>query len=174
MTKLREARLDDLADPGKKALRLLHDALGDRAPVEIRESTALRGLLDTPERSRTAVLVDFGDGAIGRTKGADLTRALIGQGIAPSCAPRSEREGGTAADIAAQDIVAGWVLGDLRPIRGTQQSPARQTAPAGPLWKKLRALPPAEQRARIGAMRKAALSCGDSGALDQLPGGASR
>ncbi|KOG85400.1 ABC transporter permease [Streptomyces varsoviensis] len=174
VTKLHEARLHDLAGPGEKALRLLHGALGARAPVEIRESTGLRDLLDTPERSRTAVLVDFGDGAIGKAKGEELTRALLGQGLAPACAPRSEREGGSMSDIVAQDIAAAWVLGDLKPLPGTAQDPDRQTARALPVWKRFRALPPAEQRARIDAVHEAALACGDSGALDQLPGGASR
>ncbi|MER5435156.1 hypothetical protein [Streptomyces sp. NPDC002588] len=173
VTKVHQTRLAGLAGPGKKALRLLHEALGDQAPVSIRESTALRAIGDTPERSRTAVLVDFRDGMIGSVKGEELTRALIAQGMAPTCFARSDNESGTLGEISAQSIAAGWVLGDLRPLGGTFHSPQDQTAEAGPVWKKLEALPRTEQVARIRAAHAAAVSCkGDP--LETLAGGASR
>ncbi|GAA2067446.1 hypothetical protein GCM10009801_14800 [Streptomyces albiaxialis] len=173
VTKTHETRLDDLAGPGRKALRLLRGALGDEAPERIRESTALRGLGDTPERSRDTVLVDFDDGMIAAAKGGELTRALLAQGLAPACMPRSQSESGTLGDLAAQSVAAGWVLGDLKPFRGTAHRVGDQNETARPVWRAFRALPRAEQRARIEDLRAAALSCEDD-PLATLPGGAPR
>ncbi|MFG3257598.1 hypothetical protein [Streptomyces sp. NPDC048172] len=172
VTKTHAARLDDLAGPGKRALRLLHGALGEKAPDEIRESTALRGLGDTPERDRDTVLVDFDDGLIVGAKGKELTRALLAQGLAPACLPRSQSESGTLEDLAAQSVAAGWVLGELKPFRGTVHKLSDQNEVARPVWRKLRALPRVEQRARIEALHAEALSCEDDN-LATLPGGAS-
>ena len=173
VSKMHQTRLADLAGPGKKALRLLHDALGSQAPVSIRETTALRVLSATPERSREAVLVDLDDGVIATAKGEELTRALLAQGMAPNCYPRSNSESGTLGEIAAQSVAAGWVLGDLKPFGGTVFSSRDQLDLARPVWKKLKALPRAEQLSRISALHAAALSCkGDP--LATLAGGASR
>ncbi|MER5971529.1 hypothetical protein ABT112_17660 [Streptomyces sp. NPDC002055] len=173
VAKTHQARLADIAGPGKKALRLLRDALGDRAPVSIRESTALRAQGATPERSRTAVLVDFDDGIVADAEGERLTRALVALGMAPTCAPRSDREGGMPDEIAAQGVAAGWVLGGLEPLRGTEHRVRDQLALARPVWKELRALPRAEQQSRITAMHAAAVTCEDH-PLQVLAEGGSR
>lgn len=65
VTTAERARLGDLAGRGAEVLRLLRGALGDQAPTGIRETTLLRGLLDPAERSDDALLLDFGDAAIG-------------------------------------------------------------------------------------------------------------
>ena len=127
----------------------------------------------TPERSRETVLVDLDDGVIATAKGEELTRALLAQGMAPNCYPRSNSESGTLGEIAAQSVAAGWVLGDLKPFGGTVFSSRDQLDLARPVWKKLKALPRAEQLSRISALHAAALSCkGDP--LATLAGGASR
>ncbi|MFD7612783.1 hypothetical protein [Streptomyces sp. NPDC059828] len=69
VTRLHQARLAELAAPGKEALRLLRQTLGSQAPVSIREATTPRTTDDEVERSRTSVLVDFDDGAISTVKG---------------------------------------------------------------------------------------------------------
>ncbi|WP_180687389.1 hypothetical protein [Streptomyces gossypiisoli] len=172
VTKAHQARLDDLAGPGRKALRLLNDALGSRAPDSIRESTALRAQMATPERPRDAVLVDFDDGVFDTAKREELTRALVAQGMAPTCFARSAGESGTTGEIAAQSVAAGWVLGDLRPLGGTVHSARDQLDLARPVWQDLKALPRIEQLARIRAMHAAAVSCnGDP--LHVLAGGES-
>lgn len=173
VTNAHRARLADLAGPGRKALRLLHGALGGQAPVSVRESTAARAIGATPERSRRAVLVDFDDGLIAAAKGEELTWALVAQGMAPTCTPRSWRESGMPTELAAQSIAAGWVLGDLRPLGGTAHSSRDQLALARPVWKELKALPRAEQLSRINAMHTAAVSC-EGDAFHVLSGGASR
>jgi hypothetical protein len=166
-------RLDGLAGPGKKALGLLRGVLGGEAPTSVRESTAPRGIFDPPERSRTAVLVDFDDSVIAEAKGEELTRVLLAQGMAPICFARSANESGTLGEIAAQGVVAGWVLGDLEPFSGAVHASSDQLATARPVWTELKALPWSQQVARIKAAHTVAASCsGDP--LDVLDGGTSR
>ncbi|MET7608054.1 hypothetical protein [Streptomyces avermitilis] len=172
VTKTQQARLADLAGPGKEALRLLHGALGSQAPVSVRENTAVLPEGSTPKWSRKTVLFDFDDDIIAASKGEELTRALIADGMAPGCSPVGWSSFG--GDEFAQTVAVGWVLGDLRPLPGTPASLRREVdAKTRPVWKELKALPRAEQLSRINAMRTAALSCkGD--AFDALKGGASR
>ncbi|MFG2988187.1 hypothetical protein ACGFZK_02555 [Streptomyces sp. NPDC048257] len=160
VTKARQARLAELEAPGGEALRLLRDVLGDRAPVALHETTAPRAVGATPERSRDLLLVDFDDGMIASAEGDErLTRALVAQGIAPVCRPRSDTESGTLEEAAAQSIGAAWILGELRPLDGTMHEASHQAAVAGPVWEKFMALPRAEQRRRLVAMHAAAVSC---------------
>jgi hypothetical protein len=173
VTKARQARLAGLAGPGKEALRLLRGALGEQAPVALHETTVPRGSFGKAERSRDFLLVDFDDPTINATQGKELTRALVGQGMAPLCSPRSETESGSLPETVAQSIGAAWVLGDLRPLEGTMHDTRSQSELARPAWEKLTALPRPEQRKRIRALHAAALSCADR-PLDTLTGGASR
>lgn len=87
VTKMHQARLADLAGPGKEALRLLHGALGGQAPVSLRENTAVLPEGSTPKWSRKTVLFDFDDDTVAAAKGQELTRALIAKGMVPGCSP---------------------------------------------------------------------------------------
>ncbi|MET7455221.1 hypothetical protein ABZT03_25665 [Streptomyces sp. NPDC005574] len=173
VTRTQQARLTDLAGPGKRALRLLHGALGDQAPVSVHENTALLPDGATPRWSRTTVLFRFDDDLIAAAaKGQSLTWALIAKGIVPGCVPVGFS--GTGDDV-AQTVALSWVLGSLTPLPGTTgMGPGpKADAEARPIWKQLMALPRAEQLARVNAMRAAAFSCkGD--ALQALNGGGSR
>ncbi|MFI9629443.1 hypothetical protein [Streptomyces sp. NPDC052042] len=173
VTKTQQARLADLAGPGKEALRLLHDALGGQAPASVRENTAVLPRGSTPQWSRRTVLFDFDDDVIAAAKGGELTRALIAKGMVPGCSPVGWSSFG--GDEFARTIAVGWVLGDLRPLPGTLPAGLRHEVDAEtrPVWKELKALPRAEQLSRINAMRTAALSC-EGDAFDALNGGASR
>ncbi|MEU9304762.1 hypothetical protein [Streptomyces sp. NPDC048269] len=173
VTTAHQARLADLAGPGREALRLLHDALGGQAPVSVRENTAVLPDGSTPQWSRETVLFDFDDAIIAAAEGEELTWALIARGMVPGCAPVGWSSFGN--DDIAQTVAVGWVLGDLRSLPRTGAASLRREvdAKAGPVWTDLKALPRAEQLSRINAMRAAALSCkGD--AFDTLNGGASR
>ncbi|MFD8216860.1 hypothetical protein ACFV2U_24720 [Streptomyces sp. NPDC059697] len=173
VTKTQQARLADLAGPGKEALRRLRGALGSQAPVSVRENATVLPEGSTPRWSRTTVLFDFDDDIIAAAKGEELTWALIAKGMVPGCSPVGWSSFGD--DEFAQTVAVGWVLGDLRPLPGTLSASLRREADAEtrPVWKELKALPRAEQLSRIKAMRAAALSCkGD--AFDALKGGASR
>ncbi|WP_326762449.1 hypothetical protein OHB35_50585 [Streptomyces phaeochromogenes] len=172
VTKTQQARLAELAGPGKEALRLLHGALGDQAPASIRENTAVLPEGSTPKWSRKTVLLDFDDDIIAAAKGDELTRALIAKGMVPGCTPVGWS--GFGGDEYAQTVAVGWVLGDLKPLGGTSASMrGKVEAETRPVWKELKALPRAGQLSRINSMRAAALSCkGDP--FEVLSGGASR
>ncbi|WP_371667149.1 hypothetical protein OG985_05790 [Streptomyces sp. NBC_00289] len=167
-----QSRLADLAGPGQEALRLLHGALGGQAPVSVRENTAVLPDGAMPRWSRTTVLFDFDDDIIAAAKGRELTWALIAKGMVPGCTPVGWSGSG---DGVAQTVAAGWVLGDLKSLPGTQSAGLGREvdAEARPIWAKLRTLPRAEQLSRINAMRAAALSC-EGDVYDALKGGASR
>jgi hypothetical protein len=171
VTKTHQARLADLAGPGKEALRLLHGALGGQAPVSVRENTAQLPDGAIPQWSRKTVLFDFDDGIIAAAKGEELTRALIAKGMVPGCTPVGWS--GFGGDEFAQTVAAAWVLGDLRPLPGSADVRREADAATRPVWKELKALPQAEQLSRINAMRAAALSC-EGDPFDVLSGGASR
>ncbi|MFI7295285.1 hypothetical protein [Streptomyces sp. NPDC050121] len=172
VAKTQQARLADLAGPGKEALRLLHGALGDQAPVSVRENTAVLSDGAMPQWSRKTVLFDFDDDLIVAAQGEELTWALIAEGMVPGCSPVGLHTI-NVNDAVAQSVAVGWVLGDLKPLPGTVSASLGLDAKARPVWKELKALPEAEQLSRINAMRAAALSCkGD--AYDALTGGASR
>lgn len=173
VAKAHQERLSGLAGPGKKALGLLRNVLGDQAPTSVRESTVPRGVFDPPERSRTAVLVDFDDSVIAGAKGEELTRALLAQGMAPVCFARSAGESGTLGELAAQSVVTGWVLGDLKPFGGAVHASSDQLDMARPVWTELKALPWSDQVARIKAAHTAAASC-EGDPLDILDGGTAR
>jgi hypothetical protein len=173
VTRVHQPRLADLAGPAREALRLLRDALGDRAPVSVREDTAVLPDGAVPRWSRTTVLIDFDDDLIGAAKGEELTWALIARGMVPGCAPVGWSSFG--GEDVARSVAAGWVLGDLKPLPDTGPAGLRQKidTEAREVWKDLGALPRAEQLSRINAMRAAALSC-EADALDALTGGAPR
>ncbi|WP_053852699.1 hypothetical protein [Streptomyces sp. NRRL B-24085] len=172
VSRTQQARLADLASPGKEALRLLHGALGDQAPVSVRENTAVLPEGSTPQWSRATVLLDFDDDIVAAAKGRELTRALIAKGLVPGCTPVGWS--GFGGDEYAQTIAAGWVLGNLKPLDGTPDNMRREVeSETRPVWRKLTALPRSEQLTRIKAMRAAALSC-EGDPFEVLSGGASR
>ncbi|MDH6228914.1 hypothetical protein [Streptomyces sp. MJP52] len=173
VTKTHQGRLPGLAGPGKEALRLLHEALGDHAPVSIRENTAVLPDGSTPRWSQETVLFDFDEDIIAAAEGEELTWALIAKGMVPGCDPVGWS--GFGEDDFARTVAVGWVLGDLKSLPGAGPASLRREADAEarPVWRELEALSRDEQRARINAMRAAAFSC-EGGAFDALKGGASQ
>ena len=173
VTRTHRARLDDLTGPGEEALRLLRAALGDRAPVSVREDTAVLPEGATPKWSRETVFLDFDDEIIESARGGELTRALVAKGMVPGCSPAGWSTMG--GDVYAQTVAAGWVLGDLEPLPGMGSAglSSQVEKEIRPVWNELRALPRAEQVARINGMRAVAHSC-EGDAFDTLSGGASR
>ncbi|WP_055694393.1 hypothetical protein [Streptomyces prasinopilosus] len=173
VTTTHRTRLADLAGPGKEALRLLHGALGDRAPVSVRENSAVLPDGAVPRWSGETVLFDFDDDTVAAAKGGELTRALIAEAMVPGCTPVGWSSWGT--EDFARAVAVGWVLGEPGPLPATESADLRREAEAEtrPVWKELQALPRAEQLSRINAMRAAALSC-EGDAFEALSGGASR
>jgi hypothetical protein len=173
VTKTHRGRLPGLAGPGKEALRLLHEALGDHAPVSIRENTAVLPDGSTPRWSQETVLFDFDEDIIAAAQGDELTWALIAKGMVPGCDPVGWS--GFGEDDFARTVAVGWVLGDLKSLPGAGPANLRREADAEarPVWRELQALSRDGQRARINAMRAAAFSC-EGDAFDALKGGASQ
>ncbi|MFD5468723.1 hypothetical protein ACFWIQ_38890 [Kitasatospora sp. NPDC127059] len=176
VTRAHRAQLPELAPSGKEALRVLHEALGDQAPAALHEETALRAIGDDRTLSGDVVLIDFDDPLVAGASGADLTRLLVAQGLAPNCWPRTIWEGGGQTAIPAQSVGASWALGDHRlvPLQQPEGDRFSQQAwtNARTAWETLNALPAAEQRSRMAQVRAAALSCGT--VLAPLTGEASR
>ncbi|MFE7491190.1 hypothetical protein [Kitasatospora sp. NPDC057541] len=178
VTRANRDRLDELAARGTEALSVLRGLLGDRAPHTVREDNGLRALGDVRELSDDVVLVDFDERLFTDAEGEALTRALISQGLAPSCHANNDREGAGSSDVAVQSIAVSWALHDpqLRPLvaKGTGAYEQRTWADADTAWQKLTAAPPDEQRSRIGELRAHAFSCAPGDPLLLLQGKASR
>jgi hypothetical protein len=119
------------------------------------------------------VLFGFDDGVVADAKGKkQLTWALLAKGLVPGCTPVGWS--GFGGDEYAQAVAVGWVLGELKPLPGTPASMRGEVvANTRPVWKKLKALPPAEQLSRINAMRATALSC-EGDPFEVLSGKAAR
>ncbi|MEU5120290.1 hypothetical protein [Streptomyces asoensis] len=173
VTRSQQGRLAGLAAPGEEALRRLRTALGSRAPVSVRENSAVLPEGSTPRWSRQTVLFDFDDDIVATARGEELTRALIGVGMVPGCTPVGWS--GFGNDDYARTVAVGWVLGDLQPLPGTLSQTLRREVEAAtrPVWRELEALPRAAQLERIDAMRTAALTC-EGDAFDALKGGTAR
>jgi hypothetical protein len=173
VTKIHQAQLNDLAGPGKDALRRMHSALKGQAPVSVREETNVWPDASTPRLSRKIALFDLEDRTIAAAKGKELSRALIANSLVPNCSPRG-LAGASVASIAAQSIATSWVLNEseLRNSDFTNISPIQRNE-IQQVWKKIKGLPQAEQRSRVSKMHLGAVACkGDP--LVALDGGASR
>ncbi|GGY00964.1 hypothetical protein [Streptomyces minutiscleroticus] len=160
VTRMHRDRLAALAPHGEEALRVLREALGEKAPDAVREDTALRGNLEERKPSAETVLVDFDDPLLARARGERLTRVLVGQGLAPNCWPRSSSSSGFGSDVTAQSVAAGWALGGFRLMdwAGHYGFPGeREKAEAA--WERLTALAPAERRAWVTGVHTTALAC---------------
>ncbi|GAA3043579.1 hypothetical protein GCM10020229_63590 [Kitasatospora albolonga] len=170
VTRANGARLPELARRGQEALEVLRGTLGEKAPGAITEDTRLRGLGEDRLLTDGAVLVDFDERVFTDATGPALTRALVGQGLAPNCHGHNDREGGGEEGVAVQSVLASWALGDARlvPLEqpGTDEYARRLWAQAETARAKLAALGPQEQRTLVAEVRASALSC-DRGA--QLP-----
>ncbi|MEW9518130.1 hypothetical protein [Streptomyces tubercidicus] len=180
VTQANRSRLPELARRGKEALRVLHEVLGDKAPNAVREDTRLRAIADKrePEPSGDVVLVDFDDRLLADATGEKLTRALIAQGLAPSCYGNNDREGGGRGNLPVQSVAVSWALHDsrLQPLaeRGSDAYLRTIWPDADVAWQRLTALSPAEQRSRIAELHTAGLSCTADNQLAVLAGKATR
>ncbi|MFD6173813.1 hypothetical protein [Streptomyces coeruleorubidus] len=171
VTEVNRARLGTLVGPGRDALRLLAKLPG--APGSVRETTGAWPPRTQGSRRAGVVPVDFDEaGFRGDLTGADLTRSLLaGAGTPPCEGEEYESRSRYVRELAARDVAAAWFLGDLRPhLLRSSSMRAEIDALARPAWNALRALPAEEQRARVAALRAAALSC-DGDLLNVLKGG---
>ncbi|MFI6699648.1 hypothetical protein ACIBJC_11835 [Streptomyces sp. NPDC050509] len=176
VTRLHESRLDGFAGPAEEALRLLSRLPG--APTSVRESVT-PWPPGAPVRREAAVLpVDFEARYLDGATPEETTRALLaGAGTAPcrdayaDPVTSEEREEGlteaeltsqetlAVRELAARTVTAAWFTGELKPLPGLNYVREEADVLARPAWEALRALPAAEQRERIVALRDATLAC---------------
>jgi hypothetical protein len=186
VTRVHEPRLAALAGPGDKALGLLSRLPSAPSSVRERVTPWPEPSPARPSAGRTGdvVPVDFDAPSLRDLKGAELTRGLVaGAGTAPCIQPvedgsteedrKAYDEGKATRELAARTVAAAWFTGELKPLHGDDELRGKTDALARPAWDALRALPAAEQRERVSALRTAALSC-EGDLLTVLQSGASR
>jgi hypothetical protein len=171
LTRMHEGQLARLAGPGKEALRLLGTLPG--APVKLVELDRRLRYDEVPPRAADTVLADLMDWSLRlSTTADDVTRVLLAGAGTPSCF--GELGGPTSMDEnTARTITASWFLGTLKPLKSNTWVDRDAGARTGQAWATFRALPEAEQRTRIIALRQAGLTC-QGNQLDILLGGAAR
>lgn len=171
VTEAHRHRLDDLAPSATRALGALDTVLGDAAPRQVREETALRAVGEKRRLAPAAVLVNFEDPQIDTAKGDQLVRRLVGEGLAPSCRAITSREFGGDEVLVVQSVLASWALGTFRPIEADVYDREAYRTSMAKAWKQFTALSPEKQRSRVAEVREAALGCTFTWA-DELAGGA--
>jgi hypothetical protein len=172
-TRLHEAKLALLAQPGRRALTKL--ARLDDPPTQVRESAAATYFEEESPRTAGVVQVDFIQSRYRDKEGDDLERALVAGAGLPAC-PFPDTPGGTATirARAARTVSAAWFMGDLQPVYRDTDDSAEVAALSGPAWQSFRALTTDEQLRRINALRHAELTCPGGDPLDLLTKGAAR
>ena len=156
-SRMHQARLATLKGPGDDALRLLAKLPG--APTTVREYTADVPIFGGRPRTADAVTVVFDEWRPAKPTGADLTRLLVaGAGVAP-CYNLNTAGAVVNREHAARMAMAAWFTGELKPLAGSNYLSAGSMADAEKAWAALRALPEADQVARVQAARQIGLSC---------------
>ncbi|MGB3437516.1 MAG: hypothetical protein WBA97_02085 [Actinophytocola sp.] len=76
--------------------------------------------------------------------------------------------GGSTDSLTARVVTASWFTGELAPVPGTLEVWDVLADEARATWRELRALPPAEQAARVAAFRVDSLDCDGRGDMPTL------
>lgn len=166
--RVRRQQLDRLRGPARQALAVLAAKLPG-APTR----AVLRGpnapAAERPPAGTLQIVNDSGGNqapakpslAVSGPGGDPVWDMLQGGGVL-AC-PQFEEDSRYAA---ARNVAAAWLLDrDLRPVAKVGETDEAPSALAA-----LRALPPAEQRARVAALRDAELTCAPGDRLDLLTG----
>jgi hypothetical protein len=160
--------LSDLRGPGREALRILAARLPG-APTVVRESTESWVVGARPAPGELAVdLTMTADGHVQESRQELLWQLLDGAGTRP-CTNIYERA--RHLDVhrhhTARVIAAGWLISE-HPSASVLTPGQRQDELTTRSLAALLALPPAEQRARVIALRDAAQRCDGRDLLDVL------
>ncbi|WP_037357033.1 hypothetical protein [Amycolatopsis orientalis] len=155
VTRLHEDWLSTVAGPGKEALRRL--AKLPQHPVRVEESAESFRATKVGPRDPSRLLVQQDDYALWEKSGPSLTMTLLnGAGTVPCHAASYGGEKNDRED-AARWVMAQWLLGSYTPPSSERQPPLRPKTDSA--WAALKAVPEAEQTARIAAARQAELTC---------------
>ncbi|GAA4949146.1 hypothetical protein [Actinoplanes utahensis] len=152
VTAAHRRQLPALVAPSREALRLL--AKLPNAPASVHEAPPGTG---RPQPASEAWLDSDNLGATDDP--AELTARILAGAGTPLCA---RGDGDHLAVLRARAVTAAWLHGS-HPVPGQTVGPAEQ-AIRDTMWKKLVALPAAEQQRRVAAVRAAGLACGDQAA----------
>lgn len=166
VTKVHAAALDDLREPGRKALAVLADKLPN-APTSLAESPTSWINEDSRPQPAAKLLVELDVGANGRTAMSErelLWELLDGAG--------TRRCANTVNDhILARAAAAAWLLGEAPPTTGLAFGVYDPDGEVREALDTLRGLPVGEQRARVTALRTAALACETTDLMQLLVAG---
>ncbi|WP_116200144.1 hypothetical protein [Amycolatopsis circi] len=155
VTRLHEDWLSTVAGPGKEAMRLL-EKLPQR-PGRVEESTVSFGNTKVSPRDPSRLLMQRDSYAMYDKSGHSLTVTLLsGAGTLPCHASSYTGEKNDRED-AARWVMAQWLVGSYAPPRSYTEPPLQTRT--DPAWSALKAVPAAEQTARVAAARQLELTC---------------
>lgn len=157
VSRMHETRLSAMTGPGGEALRVL--AKLPDPPTAVREYTGKVPILTGRERTADAVTVVFDDWWGEQPVGAELTRLLVAGAGVPSCYSLNSAGGVVQREHTARLVTAAFFTGELKPLAKSDYLNSGSMADAERTWTTFRALPEAEQLARVQAAREIALSC---------------
>jgi hypothetical protein len=150
--------LPTLTGPAREALALLGKL--PSPPTSVVEAVPDDGLRP-PRRDEVAVFAG-GHGFGGRTPlltdPAEVLLNVLATASAPTCAEDGDWDA-ERRTVTARTVTAAWFTGELRPLPTYGYTWDTDRAAAERTWRGLRALPAAEQRARVAAVRAAGLAC---------------
>jgi hypothetical protein len=171
VTKVHQPALQDLRDPAREALRLLAAKLPN-APTAVHEATS--SWTDGNPRVVPTRVVWTQLTLNGRARSTDsgehlLIQLLQGAGTQP-CENVYQEANADAVNRqnAAREIVAAWLLGRAPAPDGLVRWLPAYRALVESGHRALVALPAAEQRSRVAAVRRSALACDGKDLLDLL------
>jgi hypothetical protein len=127
-------------------------------PTSVRETPVLQPLTGHQPRSADVVAVDFSDWRF-QAEGDTLKRSILSGAGTPSCFGVEDHDDQVRREMVAHTITAGWLTGDLAPVRGNPWTDDEIRAEMTQAWNTLQALPADQQRDRVAALRAAALTC---------------
>ncbi len=156
VTKVHASWLDDMRGPAREALTIMSKKLPN-APTAATESITSWVTEKSKQQPTDTLLVEIDVDGRGST-GLSLWELLDGAG-SRRCTNTPNNP--SAARLAA----AAWLMDKAPPADQDFEGKAHK------LWTALRALPAAEQQARVAALRKAALACEDRDITAILTGG---
>lgn len=164
VTRVHANALTDLLGPARHALTTLSEKL-PQAPTSVRETpSSWYDAQPGPQPSDTLLVeLELDPWAGARATADELRwRLLDGAGTRP-CTYIIGKPDAARAHHTARLAAAAWLIGEPPPSGGYREAALRS-------WEELQSLPVAEQRARVAALRVAALACTEVNLLDVLVG----
>jgi hypothetical protein len=165
--------LGALREPARRALSILDSKLPP-APVTVTVEIDERASDTRPPADTLLLRLRLNASDAMLTPDSLLARMLDGAGVPLCLSLAGDESGGSASEpvvryLAARAAAAAWLL-DGEPRQSGGRGAAPEMALALQTLNALRALPAAEQRARVAALRDAERSCAAGDHLDLLTG----